>query len=73
MALSLIRKCLNDPVVVFAEAKKSPVFINNPSHYSVHRFYPKKGKTLTVLKSIFKNSSGSISHCPIPEIKGVYV
>lgn len=53
--------------------KKIPVFINNTNHCTVHRFCPKKGKTIAALKAIFKNSSGSISHCPIPEIKGVYV
>lgn len=49
------------------------VFINNTNHCPMHRFCPKKGKTIAVLKAVFKNSSGSISHCPIPEIKGVYV
>lgn len=53
--------------------RKIPVFISNTNHCAVHRFCPKKGKTIAVLKAMFKNSSGSISHCPIPEIKGVYV
>lgn len=73
MTLFLKRKCLNNTVVVFAEANKNPVFINNTNLCTVHRFCPKKGKTIAVLKAIFKNSSRSISHCPVPEIKGVYV
>lgn len=65
MALFLKRKCWSGTLVVL---RKIPVFINNTHQCTVHRLCPKKGKTVAVLKALFKNSSGSISHCPIPQI-----